>query len=49
MNPMKCLKATRLRQMACRARLEAARKAHPGIDEETCRRLVAGDFARSRT
>ena len=36
-------------RMARRARLEAARKAHPGIDEEACRRLVAGEFARSRT
>jgi len=36
-------------RMARRARVEAVRKIHPGLGEEECRRLVAKEFARSRT
>jgi hypothetical protein len=36
-------------RMARRARLESARKAHPGLDEQEYHRLVAKEFARSRT
>jgi hypothetical protein len=36
-------------RMARRARLESIRQSHPGLDEEQCLRLVAKEFARSRT
>lgn len=35
--------------MARRARLEAARKNHPDLDEKQRHHLVAKEFARSRT
>ncbi len=35
--------------MARNARLSAARRANPELTEEDCRKLVAREFARSRT
>ena len=36
-------------RMARRARFESVRKSHPELDEKQCHRLVAMEFARSRT